>query len=93
MMSTTTYEPDDTALSIVDPYNDFMSKGGRYYERTKETAEAVGFYDNMRKLIPAVREARIQVIIVPLRNGTIIRIQVIIVTIGSILGSFTLGIT
>jgi hypothetical protein len=43
----------------------FMSKGGKYYERTKETAEAVGFYDNMRKLIPAVREARVQVIIVP----------------------------
>jgi hypothetical protein len=30
-----------------------MSKGGKY----DETAEAVGFYDNMRKLIPAVREA------------------------------------
>jgi hypothetical protein len=48
MTSTTTYESDDTALLIVDPYNDFMSKGGKYYERTKETAEAVGFYDNMR---------------------------------------------
>jgi len=42
-----------------------MSKGGKYYERTKETADAVGFYDNMRKLIPVVREAHIQVIIVP----------------------------
>ena len=65
MTWTTTYESDDTALLIVDPYNDFMSKGGKYYERTKETAESVGFYDNMRKLIPAVREARIQVVIVP----------------------------
>lgn len=65
MTSTTTYDSDDTALLIVDPYNDFMSKGGKYYERTKETAEAVGFYDNMRKLIPAVREAPIQIIIVP----------------------------
>jgi nicotinamidase-related amidase len=34
-------------------------------ERTKETADAVGFYDNMRKLIPAVRAAHIQVFIVP----------------------------
>ena len=65
MTSTTTYESDDTALLIVDPYNDFMSKGGKLYERTKETAEAVGFYDNMRKLIPAVRAAHIQVFIVP----------------------------
>lgn len=39
--------------------------GGKFYERTKETAEAVGFYDNMSKLIPAVRAAHIQVIIVP----------------------------
>ncbi len=65
MTSTTTYESDDTALLIVDPYNDFMSEGGKFYERTKETAEAVGFYDNMRKLIPAVRAAGIQVFIVP----------------------------
>ena len=27
MTSPTTYESDDTALLIVDPYNDFMSKG------------------------------------------------------------------
>jgi hypothetical protein len=42
-----------------------MSEGGKLYERTKETANAVGFYDNMRKLIPAVRAAHIQVFIVP----------------------------
>ena len=64
-MTTTNYSADDTALLIVDPYNDFMSEGGKLYERTKETAEAVGFYDNMRKLIPAVRAAHIQVFIVP----------------------------
>jgi nicotinamidase-related amidase len=64
-MTTTNYSADDTALLIVDPYNDFMSKGGKIYEHTKETAEAVGFYDNMRKMIPAVRAAHIQAIIVP----------------------------
>jgi nicotinamidase-related amidase len=64
-MTAISYSADDTALLIVDPYNDFMSEGGKLYERTKETAEAVGFYDNMRKLIPAVRAAHIQVIIVP----------------------------
>jgi nicotinamidase-related amidase len=64
-MTTTTYAADRTALLIVDPYNDFMSVGGKLYEATKETAEAVGFYDNMRKLIPAIRAAHIQVIIVP----------------------------
>jgi len=59
------YAADRTALLIVDPYNDFMSEGGKFYEATKETAEAVGFYDNMRNLIPAIRAARIQVVIVP----------------------------
>jgi nicotinamidase-related amidase len=40
--------PDRTALLIVDPCNDFMSEGGKHYEATRATAEAVGFYDNMR---------------------------------------------
>jgi nicotinamidase-related amidase len=64
-MTTTTYAADRTALLVVAPYNDFMSEGRKFYEATRETAESVGFYDNIRTLIPAVREARIQVIIVP----------------------------
>jgi hypothetical protein len=44
-MTVIRYSADDTALLIVDPYNDFMSEGGKLYERTKETAEAVGFYE------------------------------------------------
>ena len=64
-MTTTTYAAGRTALLIVDPYNDFMSEGGKLYEATKETAQTVGMYDNMRKLIPAIRAARIQVVIVP----------------------------
>ena len=64
-MTTTTYAADHTALLIVDPYNDFMSEGGKLYEVTRETAEAVGLYDNMRKLISAIRAARVQGVIVP----------------------------
>lgn len=59
------YSKDITALLIVDPYNDFMSEGGKLYKYTLETANAVGFYENMRKLIPAVRAAGIPVVIVP----------------------------
>jgi nicotinamidase-related amidase len=59
------YEQNRTALLIVDPYNDFMSKGGKLYDVTKPQADSVGFYENMRKLIPAIREAGILVIIVP----------------------------
>jgi len=65
-MTTTTYAADRTALLIVEtPYNDFMSEGGKFYEATRAPAEAIGFYDNMRELIPSIRTARIQVIIVP----------------------------
>jgi hypothetical protein len=31
-MTTTDYTADHTALLIVDPYNDFMSEGGKFYE-------------------------------------------------------------
>ena len=31
-MTTTTYAADRTALLIVDPYNDFMSEGGKLNE-------------------------------------------------------------
>lgn len=64
-MKTPVYEQKHTALLIVDPYNDFMSEGGSMYAITKPTADSVGFYQNMRKLIPAVRSAGIQVFIVP----------------------------
>jgi nicotinamidase-related amidase len=49
----------------VDPYNDFMSEGGKYYDSTKKSAAEVGFYENMNKLVPAVRAIGIQVFIVP----------------------------
>ena len=44
-MTTTTYPANRTALLIVDPYNDFMSEGGKLYEATRKTAEAVGLYE------------------------------------------------
>ena len=45
-----------------------MSKGGKLYELIKETAEPSGLFDNLRKLLPAVRSAGIQVFIVPHRT-------------------------
>jgi len=35
-MTTTTYAAASTALLIVDPYNDFMSEGGKFYDRTSQ---------------------------------------------------------
>jgi nicotinamidase-related amidase len=59
------YDPQHTALLIVDPYNDFMTEGGKMYAITKPTADSVDFYGNMRKLLPAVRATGTQVFIVP----------------------------
>ena len=56
-MRAKTYDPADTALLVVDPYNDFMSEGGKLYEATRETAEAVGLYHESRKRIPEIRAA------------------------------------
>lgn len=64
-MTTNTYAADRTALLIVDPYNDFMSEGGKLYNAIKETADASGMFGNLRKILPKVRSAGIQVFIVP----------------------------
>ena len=63
-----TYATSDTALLIIDPYNDFMSEGGKLYEATKDTAAASGFYSNLPQVIDAIRAAGIQVFIVPHRR-------------------------
>jgi nicotinamidase-related amidase len=65
IMTAKTYSAAHTALLIVDPYNDFMSEGGKLYNAIKETADASGMFANLRKLIPAVRATGIQVFIVP----------------------------
>jgi nicotinamidase-related amidase len=64
-MITGNYVADRTALLIVDSYNDFMSEGGKLFDAIKETADASGMFDNLPKILPAVRSAGIQVFIVP----------------------------
>jgi hypothetical protein len=58
------YSIDNTALLIVDPYYDFMSEGGNVQGDIGNSNRG-GFYENMRKLIPAVRASGIAVVIVP----------------------------
>jgi nicotinamidase-related amidase len=62
---TATYSAERTGLLIVDPYNDFMSEGGKLFNAIKATADASGMFGNLRKIIPAARAAGIQVFIVP----------------------------
>lgn len=61
----TIYAAERTGLLIVDPYNDFMSEGGKLYDAIKPTADKSGMFDNLRKIIPAARAAGIQIFILP----------------------------
>lgn len=64
-MGVSGYPAETTALLVINPYNDVMSEGGKRFDATREVAAAVGFYANLRRLIPAVRAAEILVAIVP----------------------------
>jgi len=59
------YSAANTALLIVDPYNDFMSKLGKLYDSIKGTADASGMFEHLRQIIPAARAAGMQIFILP----------------------------
>ena len=67
-MSKPIYMKGSTALLFVDPYNDFLSEGGKVWGRIKPVAEEVGLLDNLRSLVATVREAGIQIAIAPHRR-------------------------
>jgi nicotinamidase-related amidase len=50
-----------TGLIITDPYNEFISEGGRIWSSIKDVAETVGTLDNMRQIAQAARTAGIRV--------------------------------
>lgn len=54
-----------TALLFVDPYNDFLSEGGKLWPLVAEVAKDVRLHDNLRAVMHAVRKARMPVFIVP----------------------------
>jgi nicotinamidase-related amidase len=57
----TTYEKEITALLLIDPYNDFLSEGGKVWDRLKGVAEANQCIPHMLQLLNAAREAHIHV--------------------------------
>src|ERR1700674_5675924 len=64
-MANLNYEPNLTGLIIVDPYNDFLSEGGKLYELSRATLETSDVVEHMRQLLAAVRARGIQVFIAP----------------------------
>jgi nicotinamidase-related amidase len=60
-MAKLAYDKDVTALLVVDPYNDFISEGGKIWPRIKAVAEANNCVPNMLQVLNAARNAKLRV--------------------------------
>jgi ureidoacrylate peracid hydrolase len=61
LMSKVTYEKQITGLLVIDPYNDFISEGGKVWDRLKGVAEANQCVPHMQQVLDAARKAGIRV--------------------------------
>ena len=60
-MTFPSYDKNVTALLVVDPYNDFISEGGKIWPRIKVVAEANNCVPHMQQVLRAAREAKLRV--------------------------------
>jgi nicotinamidase-related amidase len=56
-----TYRKDLTGLPVIDPYNDFISEGGKVWDRLKAVAEANQCVPHMRQVLDTARAAEIRI--------------------------------
>ena len=68
LLARTTYQINRTALLVVDPYNDLLSDGGKFWPDLKEVAETVGLFAHLRELLGAARRLGIVVFYAPHRR-------------------------
>jgi nicotinamidase-related amidase len=59
---------NNTALVLVDPYNDFFAEDGKIYPLLREVAEAVDLHRHIRELLAAARSAGLTTVIAPHRR-------------------------
>jgi nicotinamidase-related amidase len=60
-MAKVTYEEEITALLVIDPYNDFISEGGKVWDRLKGVAEANQCIPHMLQVLDAARKGGLRV--------------------------------
>jgi ureidoacrylate peracid hydrolase len=60
-MAKVTYEEEITALLVIDPYNDFISNGGKIWDRIRAVAEANDCVPHMLEVLNAARNAGLRV--------------------------------
>ena len=62
------YDRQVTALLVIDPYNDFISEGGKVWDRIKAVAEANACVPHMLEVLRAARQAGVRVFYAPHRR-------------------------
>lgn len=60
-MTVLKFDKETTALLVIDPYNDFISEGGKLWNRIKAVAEANNCVPNMLQVLNAARRAELSV--------------------------------
>jgi ureidoacrylate peracid hydrolase len=60
-MTTHPYDREITGLVVIDPYNDFISEGGKVWGRLRAVAEANACVPHMLQLLKAARETQLRV--------------------------------
>jgi nicotinamidase-related amidase len=60
-MANLTFDKEITALLVIDPYNDFISEGGKLWERLKSVAEANRCVPHMLEVLTAARKFELRV--------------------------------
>jgi len=60
-MAKPTYDRRLTALLVIDPYNDFISEGGKIWDRIRAVAEANDCVSHMLQVLGAARRAQLPV--------------------------------
>ena len=61
MITEDSYDPASTALLVIDPYNDFISEGGKLWPRIRAVAEANGCVQHMLEVLQAARQGGLRV--------------------------------
>jgi len=64
-MATPLYPQGSSALLLIDPYNDFLSEGGKLHKFAKAVADATSTVAHMKAVVDAVRAAGHPVFVVP----------------------------
>jgi nicotinamidase-related amidase len=60
-MANLEFHKEITALLVIDPYNDFISEGGKVWPRIKNVAEANNCVPHISQVVAAARKAGIRV--------------------------------